>query len=210
MQKLHPYLNDEERKLYNIVEEFRDTLFIPTVEKVFKPENFQRCCDILKNSGMKTFTGRTGTDVTFGDMAALLAEWYQEPRTGYDARADLLAAAIGTFLEVYLLDCNEERVPQSVRDFLCMPFEAFYRFAKATNALSEACDNFYTEHAKHYDLGTESVQGAFRNADAELTVEEMMHDDFSGEFELEKSVKFDKLVCFFINTLATLQAFPLE
>lgn len=155
IQSIH--FNEEERRLYHIAEAFRDTLVAPTLEGLAAIKQYKNLLSLLKRPDIQIRTGRKSPDTTtFGDIAVLLAN---SLGGGFGHSPESLFEYFDA-LEIFFAcfgDENEDSKPQSVCDFMHMPFDAFYHFAELCGTLPKACTEAYTAN----NTGGKSVTELF-------------------------------------------------
>ena len=158
MQIAKPYVsfNEEERRLYNIVEAFCNTLIAPSLKGSADPEQYEKLLALLQDPSVNIRTGRKSPDTTtFGDFAVLLAE----PTHPQEASDDLIATYF-TACELFFA-CFEPHVkdsmPQSVRDFMDMPFDTFFHFAELCSTFPKTLPKACTKRREAYNTKGKTV-----------------------------------------------------
>lgn len=182
--------DEEERRFYTIVMDFLDTLIAPTLKEIVTEEKYEKLLSLLQDPSIKIRTGRKSPDTTtFGDFAVLLTE-------SEGKESEPLAESLETYFNIFELyfacfgNSTKDSLPQSVRDFLYMPFDAFFHFAEPCNVLPKACRE---AHAAYDTIG-KSVEALFGEVFAEVLKGNKM--------------QLNNLIHLFAYPLAMIQLFP--
>lgn len=193
--KTHVLFNEEERRLYNIVETFCDTLIASTLKGDRDSKRNEKLLSLLQDPDIKIRTGRKSPDATtFGDFAVLISDPAEPQEEDSDQAYDAMVKYFTT-CELFFA-CFEQNakdsMPQSVRDFMDMPFDTFFRFAELCGTLPMAC----TKLSKAYNTKGKTVAELYREMeDAALN---------SGKTDIVS------MILLFACPLAMIQLFPCE